>query len=175
MPAAEFQVADAGRFRVPAKFDAAVSTFDSLNHILSLEDLQAAFRRIAAALEPGAPFAFDMLSGNRLPDPLDRCLLAGARRPRADLCRRGLRFRHPRGAMQITMFRRLDGEWRRFDTVIRERCHPPGEVDAALRQAGFGAIRREEARDLGMPGRLGEGRTFFVAAKTESIPVPRIL
>ena len=51
-PAAEFQVADAGQFRLPARFDAAVSTFDSLNHLLSLEALEAAFRNIAAALEP---------------------------------------------------------------------------------------------------------------------------
>ena len=61
VPDAAFQVADASAFRVLGKFDGAVSTFDSLNHILSEEALQAAFQRTAAALKPGAPFAFDML------------------------------------------------------------------------------------------------------------------
>src|ERR1051325_3517154 len=35
VPAAEFRVCDATQFRLPRNFDAAVSTFDSLNHILN--------------------------------------------------------------------------------------------------------------------------------------------
>ena len=43
------------------KFAAAVCTFDGLNHILSPEGLEAALRNTAAALQPGAPFVFDVL------------------------------------------------------------------------------------------------------------------
>ena len=46
---------------MPGPFDAAVSTFDSLNHILELRGLKAAFRTHRRALQTGAPFAFDML------------------------------------------------------------------------------------------------------------------
>ncbi|MDE3168088.1 MAG: class I SAM-dependent methyltransferase, partial [Acidobacteriota bacterium] len=60
-PRARFEVAQAAAFRTRAKFDAAVSTFDSLNHILDPADLAETFRRVAAALKPGAPFAFDIL------------------------------------------------------------------------------------------------------------------
>src|SRR5581483_9400304 len=60
-PSAEFHVADAAEFRLSAACDAAVSTFDSLNHILGLDRLQAALHRTAEALRPGAPFAFDIL------------------------------------------------------------------------------------------------------------------
>src|ERR1035438_7510961 len=49
-PAGDFQVADATRFKLPGAFDAAVSTFDSINHILTVKDLHAAFRHVAAAL-----------------------------------------------------------------------------------------------------------------------------
>src|SRR5262249_27174399 len=59
-PAADFEVADAAAFRTRAKFDAAVSTFDSLNHILDPSDLSAAFRSVARALKPDAPFVFDV-------------------------------------------------------------------------------------------------------------------
>ncbi|HEV2445551.1 MAG TPA: class I SAM-dependent methyltransferase, partial [Candidatus Sulfopaludibacter sp.] len=61
VPAAEFHLADAASFHAPGLFDAAVSTFDSLNHIASPAGLEATLRNAAAALRPGAPFAFDML------------------------------------------------------------------------------------------------------------------
>ena len=60
-PAGRFQVADVTSFHLPGAFDAAVSTFDSINHILSVKELQAAFRRVAAALAAGGLFAFDVL------------------------------------------------------------------------------------------------------------------
>ena len=58
VPAAEFHVADASQFKVLGKFDGAVSTFDSLNHLLTEDALQSAFQCTAAALKRGAPFAF---------------------------------------------------------------------------------------------------------------------
>ena len=38
----------------------------------------------------------------------------------------------------------------------------------SLRRAGFGEILCYDARDLGMGGQLGEGRTFYVATKQPS-------
>ena len=61
VPGAEFLCGDAAAIRLPGPFEAAVSTFDSLNHILELADLEAAFRNTAAAMRPGGFFAFDML------------------------------------------------------------------------------------------------------------------
>ncbi len=159
----------------PARFDAAVCTFDSLNHLLSLEALEAAFRNIAAALESGAAFAFDLLSERAYQTRWTESFSIVRDDHVLTFAGEGYDSRTRKAHCEIAMFRRLDGVWRRYDTVIRERCHSPEEIDAALRQAGFGRIRREEARDLGMPGRLGEGRAFFVATKTESIPGPRIL
>ena len=52
-PAAEFILADAASFRLPRVCDAAVSTFDSLNHLLEPAALEAAFRNIAGSLAPG--------------------------------------------------------------------------------------------------------------------------
>ena len=164
-PTAEFHVCDAARFHLSGPFEAAVSTFDSVNHLLSREALEGAFRNIATALIPGGTLCFDVLSESayqtRWTDSFsivrDDHVLAFA----GEGYDSETRMAH----CEITMFRRLHGVWRRRDAVIRERCHPRGEIDSALRQAGFIAIRREEARDLGMTGRLGEGRAFFVAIK----------
>jgi SAM-dependent methyltransferase len=164
-PSAEFHVADAARFQLPASFDAAVSTFDSLNHLLAGETLEAAFRHTAAALKPGAPFAFDMLLedayrthwGESFALVRDDHALAitGAAydsRSRAAHC-------------AVTMFRLVEGAWRRSDVTIEERCFTPAEISSALGRAGFGEISCYDAGDLGMAGQLGEGRTFFVATR----------
>src|SRR5258708_4681505 len=44
--AVEFVLADARNFQLPAVYHAAVSTFDSLNHIMSLDDLVCVFRNV---------------------------------------------------------------------------------------------------------------------------------
>ncbi|HEY2018414.1 MAG TPA: class I SAM-dependent methyltransferase [Bryobacteraceae bacterium] len=164
-PAAEFYVCDATQFHIPADFDAAVCTFDSLNHILSVEALEAVLRNTAAALKPGALFAFDLLSEaayqTRWTDAFsivrdDHVLAFGGE---------GYDFRTSTAHCEITMFRLLEGAWRRFDVVIHERCHRPEEVDAALLAAGFVGVRRHSGCELGMSGQLGQGRTFIVAAR----------
>jgi SAM-dependent methyltransferase len=165
-PEAEFHVADADAFQLPAAFNAAVSTFDSLNHLLAYESLEAAFRNTAAALVPGGLFAFDMLLedayrthwGDSFALVRDDHLLT--------ITSAGYDFRNRTAQCTVTMFRLLDGLWRRSDVVIRERCYSPSEIGGALERAGFGEIVCYDAGDLGMAGQLGEGRTFFVAAKT---------
>src|SRR5690348_4676021 len=54
-PAGEFHVGDAAERRWPRRFDAAVSTFDSLNHVIGVERLQAVLRNVADGLRRGAP------------------------------------------------------------------------------------------------------------------------
>jgi SAM-dependent methyltransferase len=167
-PAAEFEIADATAFQRPSEFDAAVSTFDSLNHILDPEALAAAFRNTAAALKPGAPFAFDVLfeaayrtrfgEGFAIVRDDHVLTITGSRYHSRDRVAQCL----------ITMFRLIDGQWRRSDALIRERCYTPAEIDSALHGAGFGEILCYDARDLGMGGQLGEGRTFYVATKRPS-------
>ncbi|HLH17911.1 MAG TPA: class I SAM-dependent methyltransferase [Bryobacteraceae bacterium] len=164
-PRAEFHVAGAAEFSLPGRFDAAVSTFDSLNHLIGADLLAAAFRRTAAALEPGAPFAFDILTeeayqthwGENFVLVRDDHVLA--------ITGGGYDFRSRLSSCTITMFRRIAGEWRRSDAVVDEQAYEPREIDEALERAGFGAIVCYDARDLGMAGQLGVGRTFYVATK----------
>lgn len=165
VPTAAFHVVDAARFRLPAQYDAAVSTFDSLNHLLPPGALEAAFRNTAAALKPGALFAFDMLLeeayrthwGESFALVRDDHVLTitGA----AFDCRSRL------ARCTITMFRLLEGAWRRSDVMVEERCYTPEEIEGALRRAGFGEICCYDANDLGMGEQLGEGRTFYVVTR----------
>src|SRR3954453_20282027 len=165
LPAAEFHVADAADFALPADFDAAVSTFDSINHILGMEQLQAAFRNTAAALRPDAPFVFEVLFEEAYrTNWADRFAMVRADNVLA-ITRSGFDFRTRIAQCTITMFRLIEGQWRRADTTVREQCYTAPEIDNALARAGFGEILCYDARDLGMGGQLGEGRTFYVATK----------
>ena len=165
VPEGEFHVGDAARCRIPGPFDAALSTFDSLNHVLAYEDLEAVFRHTADSLRPGAPFAFDILleaayqthwgEGFALVRPDHVLTITGS----------AYDFRSRLARCTITMFRLLEGNWRRSDVTIEERCYALEEIDRALAAAGFGEVCCYDARDLGMAGDLGEGRTFFVAVK----------
>jgi SAM-dependent methyltransferase len=166
-PAAQFFVADAANFHLGRAYDAAVSTFDSLNHLLDPAGLQAAFRNIAAALRPGGLVAFDML--------LDEAYQArwgesfALVRDDHLLTITGAAFDpHSRRArIAVTMFRLLEGAWRRSDVMIEERCYSPEEISSALEAAGFGEVLCYDAGDLGMAGQLGDGRTFLVATRLD--------
>jgi SAM-dependent methyltransferase len=164
-PSAEFHVADASRFQLPAGFDAAVSTFDSLNHLPTKEALEAVFRNTAGALKPGAPFAFDMLLEEAYRTHWGESF-ALVREDHA-LAITGSAYDSRRRVAQcaITMFRLVEGAWRRSDATIRERCYKPAEISLALGRAGFGEISCYDAGDLGMAGQLGQGRTFFVTTR----------
>ena len=167
VPTAAFQVADASAFRVLGKFDGAVSTFDSLNHILSEEDLQAVLSTHGGGAEAGRAVCLRHAAGIRLPDRTGRtpspwcatttCCCSPAR---ASISGRAM------AQCRITMFRLLDGEWRRSDVEVHERCYTTKEIDAALSHAGFEQTECYDARDLGMSGQLGQGRTFVVTTRS---------
>lgn len=162
-PQAEFVLADAREFKSPVAFDAAVSLFDSLNHIMSLDELAKVFANVQAALVPGGRFVFDlnMDSGYRqrwngsfglAAD--DHALIARSSYDAAERLAR----------MDLTMFRLVEGTWRRSDVSLLQRAYPEDEVREALTQAGFREVTAFDAeRDLQLPG--GQGRTFFVAVK----------
>jgi SAM-dependent methyltransferase len=164
-PSGDFRVADAAKFHLTGRFDAAVSTFDSLNHILVPADLESAFHNTAASLKPGGLFAFDILLEDAYRTNWGQAFAIVRDDHVLTITGSGFDFRSRKARCTITMFRLLQGQWQRSDVTILERCYTSKEISKALEQAGFGEVQCYAASDLGMAGGLGEGRTFFVAAK----------
>jgi SAM-dependent methyltransferase len=165
VPGARFHVADASSFTLPRTYQAAVSTFDSLNHILNLDDLGRAFHNTASALKRGGLFAFDMLLEEAYQTHWGEHYALVRDDHVLTITGGGYDFRTHTAQCRLTMFRLIDDAWQRFDTEVRERCYTSAEIDGALAAAGFGEITSYDARDLGMGGDLGVGRTFWVAKK----------
>jgi SAM-dependent methyltransferase len=163
-PGAIFLHCDARAFDLPSQFDAVLSTFDSLNHILDAGELERVFANTYRALRPGGLFVFDL----NMEDAFraywhstwgaveDTC--TGITRGSYDSERRI-------GRADITVFRlESNGFWTRSDASVEERCYETEEVLDALRRAGFASPEAREAFELGMTD-LALGRRFFFATK----------
>jgi SAM-dependent methyltransferase len=164
-PEAEFVRADARSFALPPVFGAVVSTFDSLNHFLRMEELSAVFRNVRAALRPGGLFFFDVNLEMGFREHWQEhysvieeervCLVRGTYDSASKL-----------GRYDFTLFRQSDGCWRRSDFSISERCHPKGEIRAALKREGFRPVTFFDAvADAGLTRH--RGRVFVLAEKHE--------
>lgn len=163
-PRSRFILADARSFTLPQSFSAALSTFDSLNHLMTLAELEAAMASVHRALLPEGLFLFDMNMESgflnhwadyfSIVDETEACVLRGHYDRKEKI-----------GRYDITMFRRRNDVWLRTDAVITERCYSMKEIREALRRAGFGEFAVFDAeRDLGLADHTG--RKFFRARRS---------
>ncbi|MDI6828228.1 MAG: methyltransferase domain-containing protein [Armatimonadota bacterium] len=136
---ADFFVADARCFQFPQEFDAAISTSDSLNHIMNTDELESVFRNVYAVLKPGGWFLFDLNCEKTykirshekasIIKPDHVCIVRGTYKPKRKV-----------GKFCITTFRLL-GEWERKDITLLQKCHSESKVKRALKRAGFTEIQ----------------------------------
>ncbi|MDP2920139.1 MAG: class I SAM-dependent methyltransferase [Dehalococcoidia bacterium] len=138
-PEVEFIHADASNFILPHKYNAVVSAFDSLNHVIKLKELAEVFHSVHGVLRPGGYFLFDL---NTEPGFLHEwqgdfsiieddhvCVV----RNTYDRERRIADF-------DATIFRFTGGHWYRTDVTLYQKCHDPTRVKTTLKKAGFADI-----------------------------------
>jgi SAM-dependent methyltransferase len=164
-PRADFIVADARGFHLPAAFDAVVSLFDSLNHVPDEDSLLRVFVNVHEALVDGGLFFFDMNMEEGF-----RCSwneqYSGVEQQQVFITRAQYNPRTRIGKTLVTLFHPKGRAWRREDLEIVEYCYDEAVVKELLRRAGFGEVAvYDGSADLGMP--RGEGRLFFLTAKGE--------
>lgn len=162
-PRASFIVADARGFDLRTRFGGVVSTGDSMNHMLTADDLALVFRNVAAALTEGGRFVFDMNmseafvtqwhKSSTLVDDDHLLYVHGKYEQNQRL-----------GTTQITMFS-LDGGWKRSDFTLAQRCYSRREVISVLLDSGFRDASAYPAKSFGIRGRISVGRTFFLARR----------
>jgi SAM-dependent methyltransferase len=165
LPEAEFMLADASAFSLPPIFHAAISTFESISHILKFEELISVFRNTYEALMPGAFFVFDINTEESYRELWHKrsaiigedhiCIIKGAYDPDTII-----------GRTDITLLRFSNNMWDREEIRIQQRGYSPETISSALRHAGYVDIEFYDAdRDLEMKGDPAVGRIFFRARK----------
>lgn len=162
-PKANFILADARRFRLPERFDAAVSTFDSLNHVRETKEVERVFRNVFACLKTPGLFAFDL---NR--EEAYRELWARTSHTvdqhAVSIARGSYSARTRLAHCDVTVFRPHGKLWARSDFRLTQKFHPEAAIVTALKSSGFG-VEVHDARELGMAGDIGFGRTFYLGIK----------
>lgn len=158
--------ADVRRFGCTAVFDAAVCMFDSLNHMLTLEDLRAAFRCVCDALVPGGWFLFDLNT-----EAVYLKYWKGVHRisdPDMVVTTRSTYDRHRRlAAFDVSIETERADQSRLAEFKLLQRYHRPAEVSQALEYSGLIEVGRYGLdRDaLAMHVDEAAERTFFLCRK----------
>jgi len=165
LPGVDFRVQDVRHLQLEDRFDAALSTFDSLNHVLTLKDLGAVFCAVRSVLVSGGMFVFDM--------NLEEAYLMNLREWNATVQEGSVGLVRgtfdPDSKMAFTELIWFTKEnnhsalWSRRQSVVEQRCYSQGEITVALAEAGFSRIEALTAQQAGMQADLAMGRIFFTA------------
>ncbi len=164
-PNAEFLVQDARDLSLTGRFSAVFSTYDSLNHVMSLDELGQVFQNVFAVLEDGGYFAFDlnMEEGYR---SRWRGSFGMVEDDLVCVARSSSDEEERTGRMDLTVFELIEEDWKRTDVPLLQRWYPEHDIREQLRNAGFEGIRTFDGSDPIMEGLPDySGRKYFVARK----------
>jgi SAM-dependent methyltransferase len=163
LPQVDFRIQDARALELNSRFDGALSTFDSLNHILSLDDLCRVLRGVHDVLKPGGLLVFDMNLEEAYSLDLRQWTVEMADSS-VGLMRGAYDFVTKLATTELIWFvQTSEGVWRRHRSAVEQRCYTEAEISLALEDSGFNSIESIPARDAGLTTELGFGRVFFVA------------
>lgn len=129
----------ASRLRKVESFDFVVSYYDSLNYLLTEDDLLGSFVNTAGLLRPDGMFVFDMNTAEALKVIWGGQVYADANNDIAWIWKNQY-YARARMADARTIFFARQGKsdnWRRFEEVHTERAYKISAVRKLLRKAGF--------------------------------------
>jgi ubiquinone/menaquinone biosynthesis C-methylase UbiE len=165
-PKAEFICADVNQVTLTDRYHAAFSVFDSLNHVLDLEDLTIVFQKVYTSLLDNGIFLFDLNMETAYKSRWNDYYHAVTNdyvyllSPHYDADSK--MAYHP----LVLFTAQPDGTWLRTDEIIKERCYDELEILSALQSTGFTQVQCLDAvNDLGLPGQMGLGRAVFICQK----------
>lgn len=161
----QFMQADLTNFDLGQTFDSATCLYDSLNYILDAQALQAAFERIAAHIEPGGVFVFDMNSEYALQSDL---FSQSNRDPRQHLhydWQANYDAATRVCSVKMKFVRTLpNGTRQTFHETHHECAYALADIGTMLQAAGWQLLNTFDAYTLNRPHGRSE-RWFFVARR----------
>jgi len=163
-PTTPFIPSDVRSFMLMARFNIAFSTFDSLNHLMTLDDLEQVFANVFRQLETNGVFVFDMNleSGflNRWTTPFhiveeDATVIVDSSYDTAEKI----------ATANIKIFTQQGDEtrWRRSDVTLTQRAYTIQEIFERLANVGFIGLEVFDAKEDFDLDQIG--RAFFRARK----------
>ncbi len=147
------------------QFDLATCWFDSLNYMLTKDDLQSTFNNIARALKPGGWFVFDMNTtyGLAVQWQKERCYVQQETPDLLELHRTSYDFENHKATLKITWFIREGEIWQKFEEEHVERAFSLQEIEECLQYAGFNTIYKFGSIRHQKPLQPDSNRVWFLA------------
>jgi SAM-dependent methyltransferase len=137
-PKAVFVLADARSFTLPNLYDAALCLSDSLNHLLTIVELLAAFQNVFLILRQGGLFLFDLNLEHKyvttwpgqfaMVEDESVCVVRASYDPGTRIAR-----------FDATMFEK-DQVWMRSDVALFQTWYPEPQVRSTLQEIGFSVL-----------------------------------
>ncbi len=161
-PAVEFVQADARDFNLGRKFQAITCLFDSINHLLSKDDVLLVFKNIYEHLEENGIFVFDTNSLSSSED-VDLSDFSAVEEQEVFISQGSYNSIEKLITYFLTAFVKENNKWERYDNKIYERYYEGELLISILKKAGF----RNTAYTYGADIEIEpfEDRVFFTAWK----------
>lgn len=146
------------------RFSLVLANFDVINYLTRWNEVRACFRNVRRLLGPGGIFLFDLVTEHNYRTILDGDVRLERHESGAVLLRELYQpsRRLWRGEMAILV--PWDGGYILAAEEHRQRCHPPGRVEALLRRLDFDEIHTYTTQTL-RPAAPRSERLTFVARR----------
>ena len=135
-PEAQFALDDVRTFTMEEMFDAALSTFDSVNQVMTLEELTAIFWHVHESLREAGAFLFDLNTEKGYREEWQD-LFGSAQRDHVFVVQPTYSAEARTALFHATIFIRNGEDWRRSEAMLMQRWYPDEEVQTALAASGF--------------------------------------
>jgi len=137
----EFSRQDMTAFTMPRQFDLVTCYFDSLNYLLTLDDLTACFQAVNKILYPGAYFIFDVNTPEAMKILWDSQVYADENEDMAWIWKNYYFPKAKQAEVKATFFVRQGDLWEKFEEIHAERGYTVTEIRKVLRSAGLKEIK----------------------------------
>lgn len=129
--------ADMRRFELPTPADVAISLFDSVNYLLTEDELEQCFTSVHRNLAPHGLFIFDMNTITALSTHWGNSITVRETDTLYSIWKNTWDVRDNISTLRLILFVKDRDRYLRFDELHRERGYPTPAVEKRLKQAGF--------------------------------------
>lgn len=140
-PTAKFILGDARTFKLSTEYDAVFSTFDSLNHVMTLTELEQVFENVFKCLNKGGIFIFDLNMQKHFETNMKGTNIIRERQEYLYIMRNEYDEEKKLGKYTVTIFQLKDKLWKRSDIILYQTWYPLEDIVFSLRKTGFTSIK----------------------------------
>ncbi|MFN2303918.1 MAG: class I SAM-dependent DNA methyltransferase [Anaerolineales bacterium] len=168
----EFLVEDMRALPNKSEFDLVTCWFDSLNYLLTVRDLNDAFKNAYDALRPGGFYMFDMntIYGLAVSWMTEQTYINNEADDFIEIHQQEFDYENQIATMNITIFEKVENNsWERIEESHHERGYPIADIQFLLNQIGFEITGIYDSLSKRTDVRTNSPRVWFIVRKPVDI------